>query len=302
MHKASYQEILDGLRAVGRGQQLDERVATAAAEIGLLEPGSAVLTPAGKHLLEDGLLRDRQGVIEDVLREQSMLHPATRALVEGEWGHQITRPKAVEIMQYAYPLSRAWLEGDFGRFFSTLNFVGVITYSKKNATVRINTGPPGATPHADGTLISPSTPYRNKRLFGAILGAANTKLWWFDSHLDRKALQFVYDEANWSKLQQVRLLSSGRSEITDNCLDDYRRIKEEMATRGMTVEWRTLLDHEDRTKHDRWVRADDQWWNVPPLSAVLANKSASLLVDKNRPPFEDWWGVATDIAAVKAGA
>jgi hypothetical protein len=303
MHKASYQEILDTLRVVGRGQRPDARVVATAAEIGLLEPDSAALTPAGKHLLEDGLLRDRPGVVEDVLREQSMLHPATRALVEGEWGQEITRPKAIQIMNYAYPPSRSWVEADFGRFFSTLNFVGVITYSKKQGTVRVNTGPPGATPHADGTLISPSTPYRNKRLFGALLGAANTKLWWFDSHLDRKGLQFLYEEANWRNLKEVRILSCGRSNITDPALDDYRRLKEELASRAVTLEWRLLLDREDLTdKHDRWIRADNKWWNVPPLSAVMANKSASLLEDRNLPPFEDWWNAATEISAIKPGA
>lgn len=303
MHKASYQEILAAFRAVGRGQEADGRAVHAAVQLGLLQGDGKTFTEPGRRLMEDGLLRGRDGVVEEVLRAQLLQQPAVRALVEGEWGHELSRERAVEIMRYAHPDSRSWSQTDFGRFFAALNYAGLVVYSKKKGTVRVTSGAPAAEPRAEGTQVSPSTPYRNKRLFASLIAAAQESLWWFDGHLDRGALQFAYEEAKFDQLREVRILICGRAALTRAALDDYQRLREELGSRGVALEWRTLLDRDDFSdKHDRWLRVGDEWWNVPPLSAVMSNKWGSLLEDKNLPPFADWWDAATEVTAVKAGA
>jgi hypothetical protein len=76
-------------------------------------------------------------------------------------------------------------------------------------------------------------------------------------------------------------------------LDEYRRLREELSGRGTSLEWRALLDRDDFTdKHDRWLLADDDLWNVPPFSAVMQDKFGSLLPDPSQVPLAEWWGAA----------
>lgn len=302
LHKASYQEMLDALRAVARGDDPKPRAAAAAADLALLD-GDLGFTPEGRRLVEDGLFRGREGVAQDVLRGQLARHAAARALIEGEWGHELTRAHAFEILRYAYPESRSWSEADFGRFLATLNFVGLLTYSKKTGSIRITRAAPIAAPRTEGTLISPSTPYRNKQPFASLVSGARRQLWWFDGHLDRKGLAFLYEEADFADLQEIRLLTCGRSQLTEAAIDDYRRLKEELASRGVQLTWRALLDREDFTdKHDRWLRSGDIWWNVPAFSSVMTNKFGSLLEDTNDLPFDEWWSAGTEVTEVGSGA
>lgn len=66
------------------------------------------------------------------------------------------------------------------------------------------------------------------------------------------------------------------------------------------MEWRTILDKEGFTeKHDRWLRIDKALWNVPPFTAVMANKFASLRPHPNAIPLGTWWDEGTELTAVR---
>ena len=157
-------------------------------------------------------------------------------------------------------------------------------------------------PKVASTAISPSTPFGNKVALADLVGSAEKTLSWFDAHLDRKALRFLYDEATAPALSTIRVLTCGRGVADATSLDDYRRCRTELADRGVSLEWRTLVDRDEiDDKHDRWLGVDGTWWNVPPFGAVMAGKHGSLLLDPNAPPFEEWWDQAVELTAVKAG-
>jgi hypothetical protein len=150
-----------------------------------------------------------------------------------------------------------------------------------------------------GIAISPSTPFKNKAALTDLFTAAQRSLMWFDPHLDRKALRFAYDSLDTSRMLTVRLLGCGRGAIDATTLDDYRRCSMELRTRGIVLEWRTMLDHEGISdKHDRWLAVDEVWWNIPPFSAIMTNKHGSMLLDPNGPPFEDWWALSIELSKV----
>jgi hypothetical protein len=177
---------------------------------------------------------------------------------------------------------------------------GMDTFPEVDSTEGIANVPPE--PKRSGMLVSPSTPYRNKVALAELVASAKETLSWFDAHLDRKALRFLYEEVTAPGLSTIRMLTCGRSVLDAATLDDYRRCRTELAGRRVSLEWRTLVDRDGiDDKHDRWLCVDGVWWNVPPFGAVMTGKHGSLLVDPNAPPFDEWWENAAELTQIKAG-
>lgn len=300
MNEVGHAQILAAVEQAGMGGVPSPEASRAGAALGLFS-GDGSLTPVGIELLEAGLRRE-VGAQKDILAAQFLLVPPIRALLDGEWGREIPREQAEKILRYIHPPSRTWDASSFTRLFESLNFAGLVTFNRRNPSIRILAAVPSTTLAASGTLISPDTPYRNKRLLAELVGSAKSRLWWFDPHLNRAALAFAYDRAALGSVTQVRLLSGGRSELTVATIDDYARFKRELNGRSIEVEWRTILDRDEfNEKHDRWIRADDELWNVPPFTAVMQGKYGSLVADPNDVPLDEWWQEGTEISAVKPG-
>jgi hypothetical protein len=265
---ATHQQVLDALTTVAAGNTPTAAGLAGAVDLGLVENGA--LTPSGRRLVEAGLLKRRPLVTRDLFAQAMRQLPESRVLLEGEWGHELSRGQAEQILRYAHQPCREWPSQAFTRLWDALNFGGLISYSRKAGTIRVTGGSPSASPPESSAQIAPATPYRNKRLLAGIVAGTRERLYWFDAHFTRLGLQFIYDEADFDQLKSLRVLSCGRSELTAATLDDYRRLQGELRPRDVIMEWRTLLDREDFTdKHDRWLLADKVLWNVPPYSAVV---------------------------------
>ncbi len=219
-----------------------------------------------------------------------------RALLEGQWGIEVSREQAEEVLQYGHPPCRGWKKADFTRMFEILNFAGLVVFNRQRPTMRVLAASPTARPTEDGTLVTPATPFRNKRLAVELLRTARKAIFWFDRHLDGEALSFIYENADFASVTNIRLLSAGRSAVTPATTDDYKRLRAELGAREIDLEWRTLLAPEEATnKHDRWLRTDDKLWNVPPLALILSGKYGSVVLDKNEVPLDEWWRLGIDL-------
>ena len=297
MNGATHLQILDALAAVAEGKKAADDAAEAAATLGLL--ANDELTPVGRRIVEEGMLKQRPDVTRTLLAGVLAERPESRVLLEGEWGQELSRDQAEKVLRYAHPPSRRWTPTEFTRIFDALNFAGLISYGRKNGRIRILTGPPSSSPPTVTAPISPATPYRNKRLLAEIVGGAKEHLYWFDAHFVRQGLDFIYQEASLDLLKSIQILSCGRSELSVATLDDYRRIRVELQLRGVALEWRTLLDRADFTdKHDRWLLADDDTWNIPPFTAILTGKWGTILRDSSAPPLDEWWQHGTELSGV----
>jgi len=289
-----HSDVVEAVRGIALGAVVPLAARSEAMELGLLDDEG--LTDRGRRLVEDGVLRRRDQVTRSILRDAYMSVPALRAFLDGAWGRDIPRDQAEDVLRYAYPASRAWKAADFTRMLESLNFAGVVAFNLRRGLVRVLAASPSTSVPTGGTLVTPATPYRNKRLMADLMGFAMHRLWWFDSHLPREALSLLYDHAALGSLKEVRLLSAGRAELRPVALDDYQRLRAELGARNISVEWRCLLDKEDfTTKHDRWLLTDDRLWNVPPFTAVMQGKFGSLVLDMNAVPLADWWEAGTDM-------
>lgn len=294
MNEAGWSEVVAAVAAVGLAKEPEPRGRVAAMSLGFVDGDG--LTEAGRGLMEDGILRSNDESIRASFAAAVRQQPQVREFLEGAWGQDLSRAQAEHILRYIHHAAREWKSADFTRLFETLNFAGLIAFNRKTGVIRNLVATPTTRLDPHGALISPSTPFRNRRVLAALVGGARQRLWWFDAHFPRAGLQFIYDECDFTTLRDVRILSCGRSEIGPATIDEYRRLRQELSARGVAVEWRTLLEREDFTnKHDRWLYADSALWNVPPFSAAMQNKFGSLLPDPTGVPVAEWWAAGVEI-------
>jgi hypothetical protein len=224
----------------------------------------------------------------DLLREAFLELPVTQALMQGLHGRGSVPVEGALNLMARYELADPSDPTQFRTLLQALNDVDVIAYSKKQQTVRIvEPMPEQEAPEEQPSLriVEPDRPYQNVRHLRETLRACKDYIWWADMHFEKRAFEPLGDEADATKVKEIRILSSGRPEA--GTIKDYERFKKEMATLGITVEWRTIPPP-DREWHDRYIITRGKAWNVPPVGAIFTGKYSEF-TPTAAPPFKDWW-------------
>lgn len=238
--------------------------------------------------------RDRDAATE-LLRDALLALPATQALIQGLHGRVgVTVPGALHLLArlgHADPDDPT----AFRIFLRALNDVGIVAYSNKQQIVRL-TAMPGSkdeqnVPEVSVRIVQPERPYTNIRNLREIIRSGKDYVWWADPHFGKKGFEPLADEADASKIKEIRILS-GPAQSAD-ATKDYTRFQAEMKALGINVEWR-IVQTADRTWHDRYIISRDAAWNVPPINTIYKN-DYSEFSRTDRPPFEDWWKKGTPL-------
>jgi hypothetical protein len=161
-------------------------------------------------------------------------------------------------------------------------------------TVRVTVDMPE--PEAEAELavrvVQPERPYSNVRNLRETLRACKGYIWWADPHFAKKGLEPLDDEADVTKITEIRILS-GPAQATD-AAKDYKRVQAEMKELGIAVEWR-IVQTADRTWHDRFIVTRGKALNVPPLNTIYKG-DYSEFARTDRPPFESWWNTGKPLS------
>ncbi|MFN2641340.1 MAG: hypothetical protein ABR548_05510 [Actinomycetota bacterium] len=169
-----------------------------------------------------------------------------------------------------------------------LNEVGIVAYSRKHQTVRI-TAPIPEPDAANPTIrvVEPTRPFSNIKHLREILRAAREYVWWCDPQFSKRGLEPLADEADAAHITEIRILS-GPANATADATSDFKRFKAEMATAGITAEWR-VVPKDKMTWHDRFIVSKNETWNVPPINTLYKGDYSEAGRSEARPPFDTWW-------------
>jgi hypothetical protein len=213
---------------------------------------------------------------------------ATQALIQALHGRGNVAVSGALHLLAKHKLANPDDATEFRGFLQSLNDLGIVAYSKKLQTVRVTTETPQMDDEAsEPTLrvIQPERPYQNVRHLREVLRACRDYIWWAEPNFTKKMLEPLQDEADGTKVKQIRILS-GPTE-SEKEVNDFKRFKAEMKTLGITVEWRTV-EKKDRAWHDRYIVTRDKAWNVPPTNTLFKN-DYSEISQTTKPPFQEWW-------------
>lgn len=184
----------------------------------------------------------------------------------------------------------------FRHFLQVLNDLSIVAYSRKNQTVRIVAPLPvteaRAEPPTRLRIVERDRPYSNVRHLRETLRACKDYIWWADPHFSKKGFEPLTDEADATRIKQIRILSGPAQ--ADDAKGDFRRFRDEMAAAGISVEWR-VVETRDRDWHDRFIVTKGTAWNVPPVNSLYKG-DYSEIAETQPPPFNEWWEKGAPIA------
>lgn len=81
---------------------------------------------------------------------------------------------------------------------------------------------------------------------------------------------------------------SGKDNLTESAKTDYINLQTELVQRQIALNWRTI-DNNSFKWHDRWLVADNQCYNIPPVLAIIRGQRAEILKTKKRLDVHPFW-------------
>jgi hypothetical protein len=253
-----------------------------------------VLTPPGEAFDEAWSVYGERRTAQGLLYDAVLALGPTQSLVQALHGRGNVAVAGALHLLAKHNLADADDVTAFRGFLQTLNDLGIVAYSKKLQTVRVTAEMPQRDDDApDPTLrvIQPERPYQNVRHLREVLRACREYIWWAEPNFTKKMFEPLQDEADGTKVKEIRILSGPSNSPMD--LSDFKRFVAEMKTLGITVAWRSV-EMRDRDWHDRFIVTHGTAWNVPPVNSLYKN-DYSEITQTTRPPFETWWNKAKPV-------
>jgi hypothetical protein len=290
------EDLLTGIKRLGTGDSvLSEKVAQVFELTGLSEDGTR-LSASGLDLYRAAFVaRDDHGT--NRLLGQALRTLLPLQVLAQELGNlpAITEEGAVSLLALHRVVTPGFTADEARPTFRWLNDLGVIVYSRKLKTVRFVPDDPGAAKAGEvanlSAMVSPRTPFSNVARLRKVLRIQSGVVTWADQHFGARAFEELVDELHPTKVTELRIISGGaESVVSAKSYRDYVRFQEEMATKGIAVEWRV---DPNREWHDRWLVDATKVFNVPPVNSLFANQYSEILATDERPPVDEWWARST---------
>ena len=144
----------------------------------------------------------------------------------------------------------------------------------------------------DAFLLTPDTPYSNKRYVRRLVASCEGVLYWIDKFFAQDALEYLVDGADATKLGHI-VIVSGIKNATDAARHDYAAAKSELGHRGIHLEWRICTDVETlKVWHGRWIVSDAGAYNIPPARSLVKGQYDEIVPTDNRPPIDHFLQVS----------
>jgi len=147
-------------------------------------------------------------------------------------------------------------------------------------------------------LISPDTPFGNKRHWIEIIDVSKDYIHILDKYFDEKGLLLLYDGFNLSRnsaINTIKILTSPFV-TSENLRESFKKFKKEFQNKNIVVSMRVMCDSKLLgTTHHRYIISSNLTFDVPsPQQIVSGQMSTIKKVDLNI-PFDDYWEKSLDI-------
>jgi hypothetical protein len=154
--------------------------------------------------------------------------------------------------------------------------------------------------------LTPWTPHRNRELFCGVLCSCRRRIWWWERHMPKEALELLYmafSSSDPPAVTDIRLMS-GHQNIDTTCTSCFSTFAAEMHIKGINVEWRVLRKSNANQVHDRYVITEGAAYNVPPVNSVfVASQMTEIAVSSmDDSHFDAFWTKGVDIESWDIGA
>ena len=129
-----------------------------------------------------------------------------------------------------------------------------------------------------------------------VIQACRGSIFWIDKHFRKEGLEILLDGLPFEGVSSVTIIS-GSDNVTQSAKLDYAALKSELSTRSIQLSWRVITDNGFKW-HDRWLLADNQCYNIPPVLAIIRGQRADILQTKMALDTTPFLEASTPIAEV----
>ena len=148
---------------------------------------------------------------------------------------------------------------------------------------------------SDAKLLSPKTPFSNKKVVRDIIASCQDYIYWVDKYFSRAGLDLLSESINVEKVKNIRILMLPEK-VNEKFLSLYSDFKKEFKNYGVRCKLRVITDKKLKSDiHDRWIISKNFCYNMPSTDTIARGQFTEVKRTKNRPPFERWWQKSKDI-------
>jgi len=245
-------------------------------QLGFVE-GDGSLSEAGRQLCDLIHVRKEADSVDSITHDAVASVPATQALLQSLMGlKDITVDQARMALVFA-GLSEEEVDARLTNFLMVLNSNCVITYNRKNRSIRLLISPKQAAAPSH-IYIDRTRPYSNDLWIREVLRECRGSIMWLDKYFQKEALEWIWREATADNIGRIEIVSTADDDGTDPlAVADYKRLKKELEAKGISVEWRVLKRSESHDFHDRWILDDvDLCYNLPSINSIKSGQRSEL--------------------------
>ena len=148
----------------------------------------------------------------------------------------------------------------------------------------------------ESTLISPETPFTNKKIFWDTLRSCEGYIHWIDKYFSKAGLELIAESSlNPRKIREIKVLMSAEK-VNEKFRKLFKDLRDELKNKGITIEIRAIIDSRIRSEiHDRWIISQNRIFNVTSPDIMARGQYSEIKETTNKPPFTDWWKKSKDI-------
>lgn len=262
----------------------------------LIDGATFRLTPDGKALFELMYIHQDISNANEVLKQKLLKNPVVNLVGQVFYGRGKQSVEQLRTLLNYHSIADREIEyGEVISLLTLLNKFGVVVYDKRNKQFSVKEVACGETP-IHQYYIDPSTPFSNVYNLRKVIRACRGSIFWIDKHFRKEGLEILLDGLPFEGVSSVTIIS-GSDNVTQSAKSDYVALKSELSNRSIQLSWRVITDNGFKW-HDRWLLADNQCYNIPPVLAIIRGQRADILQTKMALDTTPFLEASTPIAEV----
>lgn len=249
-------------------------------QAGLLQQESYALSDEGKRLFELLFVFPDEVAVTELIAQILLKNPVVNLLCQSFYGRAKIGVEQLRVLLNYHGVGSK--EVDYSgtvALLSLLNKYGIVVYDKKNKLFTVKMSGDFADP-VKQYFVCPDTPFSNVYNMRKVIRACRGDIYWVDKHFRKEGFEILIDGLPYQGVTSVTIIS-GTDNITASAKTDYLNLQAELSKRQIALNWRAI-DNTTFKWHDRWLVADNQCHNIPPVLAIIRGQRAEILSTAER--------------------
>lgn len=249
-------------------------------QTGLLQDDCYALSELGKELFEIAYIYPDEVTLSNCISQFLLQNPVVNLICQSFYGRgRVNVEQLCTLLNYHGVGSCEIIHSDVVSLLTLLNKYGIAVYDKKNRVFYIKLAGDFVEPISQ-YYITPDTPYSNIYNMRKVIRSCQGDIYWIDKHFRKEGFEMLIDGLPYQGVRSITIIS-GIDNLTASAKTDYINLQTELLQRQISLSWRTINNSTFKW-HDRWLIADNQCHNIPPVLAIIRGQRADILLTKER--------------------